>query len=138
MFVFAYGVGAYVVFLLTSLYAVGFAENWVATFTLDGAPRPDGSGLLAALANAVLFGLFALVHVFMGRRLFRDAWARILPEAAQRSTHVLVSCLFLMLVFVRWRPIPVALWSLELNPLGLVLELLSFAGWGVAIAGTFQ
>lgn len=43
-----------------------------------------------------------------------------------------------MLVFLRWRPIPFALWSLELHPLGLVLEILSFAGWALALVGTLQ
>jgi protein-S-isoprenylcysteine O-methyltransferase Ste14 len=135
---FAYGVGAYVVFVLTALYAVGFVDNWIVSQTIDGGPGAGGSALAAGLANAVLFGLFALLHVFMGRPVFRSAWARILPSAVERSTHVLVSSLSLMLVFLRWRPIPLELWSLGLHPLGLVLEILSFAGWALAFVGTLQ
>lgn len=138
MFVFAYGVGAYVVFVLTALYAVGFVDNWIVSQTIDGASRSAGGALEAVLVNAVLFGLFALQHAFMGRPVFRSAWARLLPSATERSTRVLVSSLFLMLVFLRWRPIPFALWSLELHPLGLVLEVLSFAGWALALAATLQ
>ncbi|NOT29702.1 MAG: isoprenylcysteine carboxylmethyltransferase family protein [Planctomycetes bacterium] len=138
MVVFAYGVASYVVFVLTALYAVGFVDNWVVSQTIDGGFRTGGSWLEAGLVNAVLLGLFALQHAFMGRPVFRSAWARILPAAAERSTHVLVSSLSLMLVFLRWRPIPLELWSLELHPLGLVFELLSFAGWALAFVGTIQ
>jgi protein-S-isoprenylcysteine O-methyltransferase Ste14 len=138
MVVFAYGVAAYVVFVLTALYAVGFVGSWFVSQTLDGGSGTGGGGLEAGLANALLFGLFALQHAFMGRPVFRSAWARILPGAAQRSTHVLVSSLSLMLVFLRWRPIPFELWSLGLHPLGLVLEVLSSAGWALAFVGTIQ
>jgi protein-S-isoprenylcysteine O-methyltransferase Ste14 len=138
MFVYAYGVGAYVVFVLTSLYAVCFAENWLVSQTIDGAPGREGSLLGAGLSNVVLFGLFALVHASLGRPAFKRAWSRILPAALERSTHVLVSSLFLMLVFLRWRPMTFELWSLALHPLGLVLELLSHAGWALAFTATFQ
>jgi protein-S-isoprenylcysteine O-methyltransferase Ste14 len=138
MFAFAYGVGAYVIFVLTSAYAVGFVNDWMVTKSIDVGAGAGGSVLAAVLANTVLLGLFALQHAVLGRAAFKSAWSRVLPEAVQRSTHVLVSSLFLMLVFLRWRPIPFELWNLELNPLGLALELLSLAGWGIAFAGTFQ
>ena len=137
MFVFAYGVGAYVIFVLTSVYAVGFTEN-VVSHTIDGVHGTGGNWLAAGLSNAVLLTLFGLQHAFMRQPAFKRAWTSILPVSAQRSTHVLVSCLFLMLVFLRWREIPLELWSLSLNPLGLVLELLSYSGWAIAIAGTFE
>ncbi len=138
MVVFAYGVGAYVVFVLTAFYAVGFVDNWFVSQTLDGAAGAQGGGLGDVLANTILLGLFALQHTFLGRPVFRSAWASVLPEAAERSTRVLVSSLSLMLVFLRWRPIPFELWSLGLHPLGLVLEILSFAGWALAFLGTLQ
>lgn len=138
MFVFAYGVCAYLALVLTSAYAVAFVENWGVTFTLDGM-HPGGSADLAAvLANALLLGLFGLTHVFLGHPAFKRAWSSLLPAATQRSTHVLVSCLFLALVFVRWKALPLELWSLGLSPLGFVLELLSYAGWALAVTATFQ
>jgi protein-S-isoprenylcysteine O-methyltransferase Ste14 len=137
MLVFAYGVAAYVTFVLTSLYAVGFVEG-IAARSLDGASRTGESWLAAVLANTVLFGLLALQHTFMGRPVFRRAWARVLPTTVERSTHVLVSSLFLTHVLLRWKPIPLELWSLQLHPLGLALELASCVGWVIAFAATFQ
>jgi len=138
MFVFAYGVVAYLAFVFTSLYAFGFVEGWGVAFSLDGVHAAGGTGLAAGLSNAVLLGLFGLQHASMGHPAFKRAWASLLPESAQRSTHVLVSCLFLMLVFLRWKALPLELWSLGLNPLGFVLETLSYAGWALALTGTFQ
>jgi protein-S-isoprenylcysteine O-methyltransferase Ste14 len=138
MFVFAYSVGAYVVFALTFLYAIGFVENWVVSQTIDATSITAGHWLAALVVNSILFGLLAMQQTLMARPAYRDLWPRRVPDAVQRSTHVLVSCLMLMFVFLRWRPIPFALWSLEVNLIGLVLELLSFAGWAIAIVGTFQ
>jgi len=137
MIVFAYGVCAYLAFVATSVYAFGFVEGWGVLFTLDGVHAAGGTGLAAGLSNAILLGLFGLQHASMGHPAFKRAWSNLLPESTQRSTHVLVSCLFLMVVFLRWKALPLELWSLGLNPLGFVLELLSYAGWALALTGTF-
>src|SRR5436190_19861649 len=109
MFVFAYGVGAYVIFVLTSLYAVGFTENWIVSHTLDGMHATGGTELAAELSNLILLTLFGLQHALMRHPAFKRAWSSLLPASVQRSTHVLVSCLFLMLVFLRWRETPLEL-----------------------------
>lgn len=138
MFVFAYGVGAYVVFLLTFLYAIGFVENWIVSLTIDGAPGATGGGFGAFIANAVLLALFAAQHSLMARQGFKRAWTRIIPPVIERSTFVLASSLCLMLIFGRWTPIPTVLWDFGLHPLGFVVEMLSYAGWALVLLGTFQ
>ena len=138
MFLFAYGVGAYVLFLLTLLYSIGFVENWIVSLTLDGARAGATGGVADWLGNTVLFGLFAAVHLFMGRPVFRQAWAQILPPAAERSTRVLVSSLSLMVVFGRWTPIPQEVFNAGIGLFAFLLEMLSYAGWALALAGTFQ
>jgi protein-S-isoprenylcysteine O-methyltransferase Ste14 len=138
MFVFAYGVGAYLIFLLTFLYAIGFVENWIVSLTIDGAPGATGGGLGAFLANAVLLGLFAVQHSVMARQAFKRAWTRIVPPVIERSTFVLVSSLCLMLIFGRWRPIPTVVWDFSLHPLGFAVEMVSYAGWGLVLLSTVQ
>jgi protein-S-isoprenylcysteine O-methyltransferase Ste14 len=139
MFVFAYGVAAYVVFLLTFLYAIGFVGNWVVELTIDGAPGAAARGGLGAwVGNALLLGLFAVQHSVMARQGFKRLWTRIVPPAAERSTFVLAASLCLMLLFGRWTPIPTVVWDLGLSPLGFVLEMLSFAGWALVLLSTFQ
>jgi len=138
MFVFAYGVGAYVIFLLTFLYAIGFVSNWGVSLTIDGTPGAAGGGLGAWIVNAGLLWLFAVQHSLMARPAFKRVWTRIVPAVIERSTYVLVSSLMLMLLFGRWTPIPFVVWDLGLNPLGFALEMLSFAGWALVLLGTIQ
>lgn len=138
MFVFAYGVAAYVVFFLTFLYAIGFVGNWGVSLTIDGEPGASGGGFGGFLVNAGLLGLFAVQHSVMARPAFKRAWTRIVPPAAERSTYVLVSSLCLMLLFGRWTPLPFAVWDLGLHPLGFALEMLSLAGWALVLLSTFQ
>lgn len=137
MFVFVYGVSAYVVFVLTLLYAVAFVGNWDVTFTLDGLPGGIASHPGAWLGSALALGTFGALHVALGRPEFRRAWRRYLPPALERSTRVLVSSIALMLVFLLWRPVPVVLWDLGYGPLGFTVEVLSWCGWGLAVASTF-
>src|SRR5918992_2948263 len=100
--VFAYGLLAYGLFLLTYLYAVGFVGNLVVPKSLDSAPTaPFGTALLIDLG---LLGLFAIQHSVMARPWFKRALLRVIPMAAERSTYVLASSLALMLLFWQWSP----------------------------------
>lgn len=138
MVAFVYGVLAYVAFVFTALYAVGFVEGGFTARSLDGASRPGEGWVAAVVADTVLLGLFAVQHTLMGRPVLRSALAQVLRAPVERSTHVLVSSLFLMQVVLRWKPIPFELWNLELHPLGLALEIAACAGWVIAFAATFQ
>lgn len=135
MFVFAFGVGAYVVLVLTTLYAIGFVGNWPVAFTIDGAPghAAETGGWLASLACLVLF---AAVHSGLGQPGFRRSLRAVVPPALERSLHVLVSCSFLMLAFLRWTPLPFVVWDLGVNPLAFVVEMLSYGGWTLALSTT--
>ncbi len=138
MFAFAYGVGAYVVFVLTFFYSVGFVENWLVAFTIDGAPGAGVGHPRGWLLNVILLGLFGAQHSLMGHPEVRRVWRAFLPPVLERSTHVLVSCVLLMLVFLRWTPMPFVVWDLGFNPVAFGVEMLSYTGWVFALAATFQ
>ena len=138
MVVFAYGVGAYVISLLAFLYSIGFVENWIVALTIDGSPRASGGGAEAWIGNIALLALFAAQHSYMARPAFKRAWTRLVPSPAERSTYVLVSSVLLMVLFGRWTPIPREVWDLGVHPLAFVLEMLSFAGWGLVIVAASQ
>jgi len=133
--VFVYGSLAYVLFLGTFLYAIGFIGGFAVPTRLDGPAR--GPVAIALAINAALLTLFAVQHSVMARPWFKDAWTQVVPEPAERSTYVLLSSLALILLFWQWRPMGGVVWSVE-DPTGrLVLRGLFGFGWALVLACTF-
>lgn len=137
-FTLLFGVVAYLVFFATFLYLIAFVGDFPqAPRTVDRGP---GSPLLfAAAIDAGLIALFGLQHSIMARRGFKRLWTRIVPWPAERSAFVLIASLVLALVFLLWRPLPLAgaVWSLE-SPLGVYLMWGLFGlGWLIVLLSTF-
>jgi protein-S-isoprenylcysteine O-methyltransferase Ste14 len=134
---FVYGVFAYVFFLATFAYAIGFVGNLpLLPKTIDsGAPAPL---IEALLVNVGLLGLFAVQHSVMARRGFKRWWTRIVPESVERSTFVLAATAVLALLLWQWRPIAEpTIWSVQ-HPVGrVVLHMLFWTGWAVLLISTF-
>lgn len=104
-----YSFVCYVVFLVVFVYAIGFIDGFMTPTSLDGAPtRPLGQAV--AIDLALLAG-FAVQHSGMARPAFKRWWTRIVPEAAERSTYVLVSSLLMIVLFVLWQPIGGVVWD---------------------------
>jgi len=131
----AYGIFCYLIFLGTFLYAIGFIGNFGVPSTLDGeATGPLG---VSFAIDVALLTLFAVQHSVMARKWFKDSWTRIVPQPIERSTYVLFSSFALILLFVFWRPLGGAIWSVE-DPAGrLVLRSLFAFGWGLVLISTF-
>ncbi len=129
-----YGIGAYAVFLVSLLYAIGFVGNVVVPKTIDfGAP---GALLVSVIINAMLLGLFAVQHSVMARPAFKRWWTRFVPRSIERSTYVLLASLVLLLLFWQWRPIPVPVWTVQ-NPIAVaVVTAIFWLGWAMLLVST--
>jgi protein-S-isoprenylcysteine O-methyltransferase Ste14 len=133
LLIFVYGAACYGAFFVSLLYAIGFLGNFGVPKSIDSGR--EGSLATALAVDAALLGLFALQHSIMARRWFKQAWTRIVPEPAERSTYVLFSSLALLLMFWQWRPIGGIVWKVEsqigvavmmsLYAIGLLIVLLS-------------
>jgi protein-S-isoprenylcysteine O-methyltransferase Ste14 len=133
--VLVYGVACYAVFLGTFVYALGFVGGFGVPRTIDSAPA--GSLATALAIDLGLLGLFALQHSVMARPAFKRRLTRLVPEAAERSTYVLMSSAALALLFWQWRPIGGVVWSVD-HPVGVLVLYGGFAfGWLLVLVTTF-
>jgi protein-S-isoprenylcysteine O-methyltransferase Ste14 len=130
-----YGVVAYLAFLASFLWAVGFVEG-IAVPGVDAQP-PDVPPIGRALAiDLALLGAFGISHSVMARRGFKREWTKILPPEMERSTFVLVASLLLFAICRGWQPLPGVIWQLE-GALLWAVRGLSFLGWGLVLVSTF-
>jgi len=131
-----YGGVAYLLFLATTLYAIGFVEGALVPRTVDAGGTASPLGI-ALLVDALLLALFAVQHSGMARRGFKRVWTNVVPGAVERSTYVLASSGCLLLLFYLWRPVPAVVWSVGGGAPRVLLFALSALGWGIALLSTF-
>ena len=126
---FLYGLVAYLAFLGTILYAIGFISGLIVPKTIDTGPVVPLAEAL--VVNMLLLSLFAVQHSVMARKPFKRWWTQYVPKSIERSTYVLLSSLALMLRFWQWRPMPEVLWQVS-NPsiaMALTACLTSAGSW---------
>jgi len=132
---FLYGIVAYLVFLATILYAIGFVMGLVVPKSID--TGTDSSTVEALVVNLLLMALFAVQHSVMARQRFKAWWTQYVPRPVERSTYVLFASLSLLLLFWQWRPMPAIVWEIEDPDFAAAIVTLSFAGWVLVFTSTY-
>lgn len=134
-FVFAYGLTSYCLAMAVITYLIGFSENLLVPRSLDRAT--ESGPLVSVLINAGLIGLFGLQHAIMARPRFKRWLTRFIPQAAERSTFVLVAAGLLALTCWQWRSMPTVLWAFETGWARGTMYALSGLGWALVLYSTF-
>ncbi|MET0985545.1 MAG: methanethiol S-methyltransferase [Steroidobacteraceae bacterium] len=130
-----YGLGAYVVFFGTFLYAIGFVSNTVVPKTIDSGA---GASVFVALAiNLALLAVFALQHSVMARPAFKRWWTRFVPRPVERSTFVLFASAALLLLYWQWQPILTPIWVVSDPVIVQILHGVFWLGWLLVLVSTF-
>lgn len=130
-----YGIAAYVIFLLTFVYAIGFVGDFAVPKSLDG--PATGPWLRAVAIDVGLLSLFALQHSGMARASFKKRISRLISPAVERTTFVLASSIALATLIAFWQPIGGGVWRVE-DPIARTVLYIGFAcGWGVVLLTTF-
>ena len=132
---FLYGTAAYVLFLGTFLYAIGFVTGLPVPKTIDMGPVVPVTEAL--IVNVLLMSLFAIQHSVMARKGFKRWWTQFVSPAIERSTYVLFATLALILLLWQWRPIPTIVWQVTDPTAAMALTGLSLFGWLFVLTSTF-
>lgn len=131
-----YGVIAYVIFLFTFLYAIGFVGDMIVPKTINSGE--ESSVLNSILINLGLLSIFAIQHSVMARPEFKKWWTKIIGTTVERSTYVLLSSLALLLIYWQWRPIPLTIWQVDNEMLSVLISSVFFIGWLIVLLSTFM
>lgn len=130
-----YGIGVYLIFLVTFCYAIGFVSALVVPKHLDSTPQSPLNNAL--LINAALLTLFAVQHSVMARPAFKRWWTRFVPQPIERSTYVLLASVCLILVFWYWQPLGGVIWDVQSETARIFLQSLCLFGFGIVLVSTF-
>lgn len=148
--VLAYGAVSYLLFLGVFTYLAGFLLDLLVPKAInDHVPgtqpfalhagrvdAPENSVWTALAINLGLIALFGVTHSLMARDWFKRMLTRVLPPAAERSTFVLQSSLFLALAMWQWRPLEAVIWSVD-GPAAWALYASFAVGLGIVLLSTF-
>ncbi len=133
--VLAFGAVAYLAFLGSFVYAVGFTGDLVVPFSVDAGRSADVG--TALLINLGLLSLFALQHSGMARSAFKRATAAFVPKPMERSVYVLAASLTLLFMFWQWRPAPLVIWDIPIDALRVGMWILFWLGWLLVLVMCF-
>jgi len=132
---FLFGLVAYLVFLPTFLYAIGFVTGVGVPKTIDDGPVVPV--VEALIVNLLLLSLFAVQHSGMARKPFKRWLTQFVPASVERSVYVLLASLALILLLWQWRPIPAVVWQVTNEQVAMTMTALSLAGWLLVLFSTF-
>lgn len=131
-----YGILAYLVFLFSFLYAIGFIGDFIVPKSIDTGTEINLASAL--FINILLLAIFALQHSIMARPAFKKWLTKIISPAMERSTYVLLSSLALLLIYWQWQPITTIVWKTE-NQIALYsITGIYFLGWLIVLLSTFM
>lgn len=133
---FIYGVFAYLLFLFTALYLIGFLGDFIVPKTINtGTEITLGSALIV---NLLLLSVFAIQHSLMARPSFKDWIKKLIHPAIERSTYMLMSNFALILLYWKWQPMKAIIWKIENEVIAMLILGIFGLGWVVVLASTFM
>jgi len=134
--IFLYGVIAYLLFLGSFIYLVGFLDDLLVPKSINSGET--ASSVTALLVDTLLLSVFALQHSIMARPAFKAWWISIVHPAIERSTYVLLSSFALVLMYWQWLPLTTIVWKSQTDTLSAIVYAISGLGWLIVLLSTLM
>lgn len=131
-----YAAVCYLAFLGFFLWLLVWFNDLGGPITIDSGPTSSTATALAI--DLPLLALFGVQHSVMARPAFKQAWTKIVPQAAERATYVLASTAVLGAVCALWHPLPDVLWDVGTGGARVAVWALQAVGWGILLSATFM
>lgn len=96
-----------------------------------------GAGVNPVLWNSVLVIIWGVIHTGMARPGFKRALTKIIPEAAERSTYILMAGLTSVALIAFWQAVPGQIWHIETTSIAYILWAIFIFGWVFLLGATF-
>ena len=134
LIVFLYGVASYFIGVLGLVCIIAVLARVMPWGFLSDA-RMENSTSIAW--DFFLVFVWGVIHSIMARPSFKSWMTKIIPEAAERSTYVLIAGLTSIALTGYWQNIDGYLWQLESGNLATILWVIFAFGWVFLLASTF-
>ena len=97
----------------------------------------QNSRLSPVIWNSILVFIWGAIHTGMARPKFKRGLTKIIPEAAERSTYILVAGLTSIALVGLWQHIPGQVWHIESTSIAYLLWAIFIFGWVFLLGATF-
>ena len=91
----------------------------------------------AVLTNLGLILLFGVQHTVMARPWFKDKLVKIIPQAAERASFMLMSGIVTVFAIYFWQPLPGTVWQIDNSIAQIALWSLYALAWAYLLLATF-
>ena len=135
-FALGYGIVAYLGFVGVFVALADFVAQQGLLRGIDEGTRVAWAAALAV--DLALLALFGISHSLLARPWCKRLWRWAIPTVLERSTYVLVANLALALVVWQWRPMPQAVWHVDVPAARATLWGIHLLGVVILVVATFQ
>jgi len=97
----------------------------------------QGASVNPILWNSGLVIIWGAIHTGMARPSFKRSLTKIVPEAAERSTYILMAGITSVALIAFWKTIPGQVWHIETASITYVLWAIFVFGWVFLLGATF-
>lgn len=138
LFILLYGVISYflgVIGLACIIFALaGFLPYG---FMLGETGQTPPSSVGHIVWNSALVVIWGFIHTIMARPKFKQALTKAIPDAAERSTYILMAGLTSIALIGLWKSVPGQIWHFESSEITYLLWAIFAFGWVFLLGATF-